>query len=234
MLRKAVHHAQAEAGALADVLGGEERFEGAGGDIRGHAGAGIGHGNHDVLAGSDVAMLLRIGLVECRIADLDRQPAAVGHGVARVEHQVEQRRGQLPGIDAGQPQLPIEQEFTFDMFAEGSSQQLFHAENLPADVDVLWHQGLLARERQQAPGQLRATFGGRHDAFGERAQFRMRRQLFGDVFRVAQDDGQEVVEVVRHAAGELTHGLHLLGLAEFLIEVVDGGPLALERIRRCR
>ncbi len=167
MLCKAVHHAQAEAGAFADLLGGEERLEGAGGHFRSHAAAGVRHGNHDIVAGPGVAVLLRIGLVERCIADLDRQLAAVGHGVAGVECQIEQRRRQLPGIDAGQPQLLVEQEFALDMFAQGSPQQLFHAENPSADVDVLRHQRLLARECQQAPGQLRTTLGGRYDAFGE-------------------------------------------------------------------
>ena len=34
-------------------------------------------------------------------------------------------------------------------------------------------------------------------------------------FAIADDDGEKIVEVVRHAAGELAHGLHLLRLGEF-------------------
>ena len=58
----------------------------------------------------------------------------------------------------------------------------------------------------------------------------MRRQFLGEVFRIAQDHGQQIVEIVRHAAGELANGFHFLGLAEFLIEVVDRGALVLERL----
>src|SRR3712207_2296859 len=36
-------------------------------------------------------------------------------------------------------------------------------------------------------------------------------------FNVAHDDGEQVVEVVSDAAGELTDGLHLLGLPESLL-----------------
>jgi hypothetical protein len=35
---------------------------------------------------------------------------------------------------------------------------------------------------------------------------------------VAHDDGQHVVEVVRHAAGEPSQGLHLLPLPQLLLE----------------
>ena len=41
LLDEAIDHAQAEAGALAHLLGGEERLEGAAGDLGRHAGAGI-------------------------------------------------------------------------------------------------------------------------------------------------------------------------------------------------
>ena len=60
-------------------------------------------------------------------------------------------------------------------------------------------------------------------------QFLVCRQLLGEVLGIAEDDGQQIVEIMRHAAGELTHRLHLLGLGEFLIELVDGGALALEQ-----
>jgi len=48
------------------------------------------------------------------------------------------------------------------------------------------------------------------------------------VFGIAQDHRQQIVEIVRHAAGELTHGLHLLRMAQFLIEILDRGALALQ------
>ena len=46
------------------------------------------------------------------------------------------------------------------------------------------------------------------------------------------DDGQQVVEVVRDAAGELANGFHLLGLAQLLVcllgmHVVRSCPRAL-------
>ena len=55
---RAVHHRQAEAGSLADLLGGEEGLDGAGQRRLIHAFAGVGYGRHDVIAGREVALCL--------------------------------------------------------------------------------------------------------------------------------------------------------------------------------
>jgi len=182
------------------------------------------------VAGPRLAIDVHIGFTERGIVHLDRELAARRHGVARVEHQIEQGRGQLAGIDAGLPQVLIKPEFALDMFAERPAQQLLHADDFLADVDVARHQGLLSREREQAPRQVRSAFGGGRDAFGDAVQFLVCRQLLGEVFRIAENDGQQIVEIMRHAAGELTHRLHFLGLGELLVELIDRGALALERL----
>ena len=51
LLGKAKYLAQAEARAFADLLGGEERLERLGANLLGHAGAGVGDGDLDVVAG---------------------------------------------------------------------------------------------------------------------------------------------------------------------------------------
>ena len=76
LLGESVNHAEAEAGAFAHLLGGEERLEGAAGDLGRHAGAGIGHGDHDVIAGPRLAVDVHIGFTERGILHLDRQLAA--------------------------------------------------------------------------------------------------------------------------------------------------------------
>src|SRR3546814_20000731 len=51
---EAIDLAEAEPGPLADFLGREERLEGAGGHLLGHAVAGVGDGDDDVAAGRDI------------------------------------------------------------------------------------------------------------------------------------------------------------------------------------
>ena len=135
----------------------------------------------------------------------------------------------MAGVDAGLPQLFIEPEFALDVLAERPAQQLLHADDFLADVDVSRHQWLLARECEQASRQVRSAFGGGRDALGDAVQLLVRRQLLGKVLGIAEDDGQQIVEIMRHAAGELTHRLHFLRLGKFLVELIDGGALALER-----
>jgi hypothetical protein len=79
----------------------------------------------------------------------------------------------------------------------------------------------LAREGEQPLGErgrpLRAAHRVLHRA-GQAVAIergRLERALQG--FQVADDDGQEVVEVVRHAAGELADSLHLLRLGKLLL-----------------
>ena len=46
--------------------------------------------------------------------------------------------------------------------------------------------------------------------------------------QIAHDDGEQVVEIVRDAAGELAHGLHLLRLAELLLHLPTLGDVLLD------
>jgi len=94
---------QAEAGALPGFLGREEGLERPFPHLPGHAAAGIGNGDQDVLPGRDLVMRLGIGLVEERVRGLDRQLAVSRHRVARVDRQIEQRMLELVGVDQDGP-----------------------------------------------------------------------------------------------------------------------------------
>jgi hypothetical protein len=116
------------------------------------------------------------------------------------------------------------------MFAERPAQQLLHADDLLADVDVSRHQGLLARERQQARVRSDPRSAAVAMLSAMLCSSLCPASFSAEVLRIAENDGQQIVEIMRDAAGELTHRLHLLGLGEFLVELVDRGALALERL----
>ena len=137
LLHKAVDHAQAEAGALADLLGGEERLERPARDLGCHAAAGVGHGHHDVVARPRLAVDVEVGLTERGVARLDRQLAAVRHGVARVEHEIEQRGCQLAGIDAGQPHIRFETRSCTRCARPATGATAAPSDDLLGDVDRL-------------------------------------------------------------------------------------------------
>jgi len=53
----------------------------------------------------------------------------------------------------------------------------------------------------------------------------VRFELVAEEFRVADDDGQEIVEIVRDAAGELADHLHLLRLHKLFFSFLAFGKV---------
>ena len=106
-----------------------------------------------------------------------------------------------------------------DRRAHGAADQLLHAGDQPVDVGRLGVERLPAREGQQPVGQRRGPLGralGRDDVAVEVAEPALRDPRLQQL-QAAGDAGQQVVEVVRQAAGELADRLHLLRLAQRLL-----------------
>ena len=87
---------------------------------------------------------------------------------------------------------------------------------------------LPAREGQQPVGQRRGALGGAlrgGDVAVELVDAALRHARLQQL-QAAGDAGQQVVEVVREAAGELAHRLHLLRLAQLLLQLLALGDVA--------
>ena len=67
--------------------------------------AGVADRDHHVIAGRDLAVHARVALVEEDVAGLERELAAVGHGIARVDRQIEHGGGELIGIGQRRPRI---------------------------------------------------------------------------------------------------------------------------------
>ncbi len=88
LLRETINHRQPEARALADRLGRKERLERARHDVRRHPHTRIADGQGQVLALCHI-LLARDALVDPLVGRFDRDGAAIGHGVARIDAQVQ-------------------------------------------------------------------------------------------------------------------------------------------------
>ena len=135
LLDETPDHAEAKPGAAPFLLRREERIEGMGHDIRRHAGARIGQGQHHILPRGHLHMLGGIRTVEIGIARLDGELAAFGHGVARVDGHVEDGVLDLGGIDEGVPEPAGDDCLDLDMLAEAAPQHVGHLPDQPAEVE---------------------------------------------------------------------------------------------------
>ena len=66
-------------------------------------------------------MLVQVVRAEVRGGGRNRQPSAVGHGVAGVDGEVEDRVFELVHVDGDLPQSAREHGFDGDRFADGSA-----------------------------------------------------------------------------------------------------------------
>ena len=96
LLGEAIDLAQAQTGALADVLGGEERLEHPRQNVGRNAVAGIRHADGDEFAAQ--ALFGRLAFERHRLG-ADRQRAAVWHGVLGVDRKIEDGELELARID---------------------------------------------------------------------------------------------------------------------------------------
>ena len=217
LLGEAVHHREAEPGSLACGLGREEGLERKLHHLGRHAVAGVADGEHDVLARLHVGVLARVGIVERDVAELDRHPAAALHGVARVDGEVEHRVLDLRRIDEGVPEAGGRHGLDLDRFAERAAQHVAHADDAAGNVDDLGLQRLAPAEGEQLAGQLGAAPDRRFRLAQPLRDLLVAGREPAQQLQVVGDHLQDVVEVVRHAAGELADGVHLLRLAQLLL-----------------
>ena len=104
--------------------------------------------------------------------------------------------------------------------ADGAPQQILHRGHERVGVDRLRVEGLAAREGEQAVGERGGPLGRAHGGLG--VALDVLGAALGDAglheVEGADDAGEQVVEVVGDAARELAHRLHLLRLAQLILQ----------------
>ena len=208
LLHDTIRGSEAEPGTLPRRLGGEERFEQTRQVGRVDTGPGIAHCEHGVSARG------QIGLARgqrSRGGD-DGNGAAAWLRVTRVEHEIEQHLLDHAAIGRHHQHARV----TGDRERVGA---WHHAPQQPhvrphqrIEVEHLWLHGLLTAEHQQLArepnGALRRRFHVDDEFAGHAWHIAHQPQLL----ELHENGGEHVVEVVRHAAGQLPNGLHLLTL----------------------
>ena len=152
------------------------------------------------------------------VGGADRHRAALGHGVARIDDEIDDGVGKLRLVGMHRPEIGAMLELEVDAFAQQTAQHQRQFADHVAQRQHLGLHGLLAREGQKLAHQRRRAQRVLVDLVDLLERGIARLMAHQEEFAIADDDGQQIVEVMRHAAGELAHRLHLLRLREFGFE----------------
>ena len=156
---------------------------------------------------------------------LDRERAAVGHRVAGVDREVDHHLLELRAVGEHGREAVGGEHRDLDVAADQPAEHRHERARDLVEVEQHRLQHLPACERQQLPGQRRGALGRALDLL-ELVRPRPRADPVAGDLRVAADDRQQVVEVVRDPARELADRLHLLRLAELVLEHPPLGDVA--------
>jgi hypothetical protein len=127
LLDDAEHRRQAEAGARARRLGGEERLEQVALHLLAHADPGVADREQRVVAGRALAARGDVVLVELDGRCLDRHAATVGHRVARVGREVEDHPLELRAVGLDRRQAGAHPHADVDVVADDPPDHRLHA-----------------------------------------------------------------------------------------------------------
>ena len=106
--------------------------------------------------GRDVAEVRGVLLVEIGVCGLDRQAAAVRHGVARIDGQVDHGVLELVGVRERRPKPPASTVSTLMVSPSVRRSISDMPETSPVEIETLGLEGLAARECKQAVRELAA------------------------------------------------------------------------------
>ncbi|MNH19867.1 hypothetical protein D3C79_796150 [compost metagenome] len=141
-------------------------------------------------------------------------------GITGIEDQIEQNHLQLPGIDFDIPQVLGKLYLKRHGIGQGLPEQRACRLNQRRHLDPARLQRLVAGKTEQLLGHLAAAFAGIED---------MPEQALGTLWIPANerqpgrtdDDGQQVVEIMRHAPGQLAEGFELLRLTQLRAHLIE-------------
>ena len=149
------------------------------------------------------------------VAGLDHQLAAVGHGVARIERQIEDRGGELVGVDQRGPDVRRRACGVIWMCSPRVGRSSLAVSSISALMSISRGcSGCLRAKASRCLVRLAPRSAASSISLRDGSELGLVGDGLAENADGAGDDGQDVVEVVRDAAGELADRLHLLRLAE--------------------
>jgi len=220
------HHAvdgrEAEARSGARRLGREEGLESPGARLLAHAAPIVGDGHADVGALPDPGIRADEAVPRVERLERDAQRAPFRHRVRGVRTEIHEDHVHRAGIrDRGI--RAVEVQLDLHRGGQGGTQQACGIADGLDEVDRTEVQVLPTSESEDARGHLLPALGRRGQLVEVRVEVAPRSGVRTQDLREPEDHAQDVVEVVRDAAGQPTQRLQLLRLAQALLERVAIG-----------
>lgn len=220
----AVDDGEAKAGAFADLFGGEEGFEDFILDFFGDAATGIADGEMKMETGA--AGFGVSGLLDVSSAEAKGECAALRHhGIAGVDAEIHDDLFDhvFVGVDGGE--VIFFTELDADLFAKEGMEEVDEAEDDGAERKGFELGDLAAAVGEELAGEGGGALSGGNDFVGLLAMLRVERGVVFKHLGIALDDGEEVIEIVGDAAGQLPDGFGFLGLADVGFELETLGDV---------
>ena len=195
-----IDHRQPKTRALAGGLGREEGLEDLVEERFRNSRALIGDGDDDVPAGAHIGIGRDIVVIELDDASFDCELAAAAHGIAAIDGEVDERSLKLGRVGFDEGVFRRQHQLQFHRLADRAADEREHVPDEVIDPHLFRLHSLLAREAQQLPRQLGTLFrrlGGFQQPL---AGLAVAVDGMFDQIEIAQNDSQQVVEVMRVAA----------------------------------
>ena len=216
VLDNRVGRSEPEPGAPSALFGREEWLEHAQASGGIHSRPGVLHRDPHVVAGLQSPSLCAL-LRERHVGGFDLEPTAVGHGLPRIDVQVEHHLLELRAVHVDRPQIRIEAAEDSD-FLLGAAEDGQGCVEQSAEVGGLQVVSPATREAEQLPGKRGAAVHQLIDAIDVRRQIPELATATTQQRRVAANPHQQVVEIVGDATRQRANGLHLLGFGQRLLQ----------------
>jgi hypothetical protein len=218
LVNDSVRGRQAESGSCTDLFGGEGRLEDAVEYLRGHADTVVGNAQSHQCG----ARVVLGGEAPCG----DRDLASGGHRVSRVAKQIQQDLTHLSVVGQHHLEIRAQVDRDPDVVAEQARHHLRGVSDDVVQIEGPHLGSLLAADRQELARQPGCTVRRPLDHGGAWMPAVLGVWGLQQQFDVSQDDRQQIVEVVRHTAGQTSDGLHLLHLLEPCLGLASFAVLA--------
>ena len=173
------------------------------------------------------------GLLDVLLGDLDFQLAALTHRLAGRHGEVDENLLDLAAVGLHGREAFFEFDEQFDLLTKKTVQHLHNIIQKLADIDGTTPDGWRFAEGQELVGERGGPEGSFFDFPDKPRELALFRHFVHENLRVADHHGEHVVEIMRHAAGELAEGLGALRAAQAGFHLSQFRHIRNHRAKRC-